>query len=148
RRALRDARSGLADRSLAVDYCGRNGRLRRTSHRALVPGGRLVCSIEHPIYTAPRRPGFGVDAQGNRSWPLDGYQREGERVTDWLAAGLVKPRRTLWTLVNLLTRRGLTLTPLHERAPTPAACGASPATAHGLPLPHVAIVSPRPDAGR
>ncbi len=24
---------------------------------ALVPGGRLVFSIEHPVYTAPRRPG-------------------------------------------------------------------------------------------
>ncbi|KAI0852855.1 hypothetical protein F5Y00DRAFT_155744 [Daldinia vernicosa] len=49
----------------------------------------LICSIEHPIYTAPSRPRFIVDEEtGSKSWPLDDYQKEGLRTTDWLAPGI------------------------------------------------------------
>lgn len=141
--ALPDAAFDLAYSSLAFHYVVHLDTLLRTIHRALVPGGRLVFSIEHPIYTAPRRPGFVVDAQGNRSWPLDGYQREGERVTDWLAPGVVKQHRTLGTLVNLLIRSGFTLTHLDEWAPTPGQVDALPALDEERDRPMMAIVDAR-----
>ena len=65
--ALPNAAFDLAYSSLAFHYVAHLDTLLRTIHRALVPGGRLVFSIEHPIYTAPRQPGFVVDAQGNRA---------------------------------------------------------------------------------
>ena len=56
-------------------------------HHALVPGGRLVFSMEHPIYTAPTHPGWSIDARGRKAWPVDRYLVEGPRTTDWLVKG-------------------------------------------------------------
>ncbi|KVE81771.1 SAM-dependent methyltransferase [Burkholderia cepacia] len=139
--ALPDAAFDLAYSSLAFHYIADLDTLFRTLHRALVPGARLVFSIEHPVYTAPRRPGFVVDAQGNRSWPLDGYQREGERVTDWLAPGVVKQHRTLGTLVNLLIGSGFTLTHLDEWGPTQEQVDALPALDEERDRPMMALVA-------
>ncbi|KWF33742.1 SAM-dependent methyltransferase [Burkholderia diffusa] len=139
--ALPDAAFDLAYSSLAFHYIARLDTLLRTIHRALAPGARLVFSIEHPIYTAPRRPGFVVDAHGARSWPIDGYQREGERVTDWLAPGVVKQHRTLGTLVNLLIESGFTLTHLNEWGPTPEQLAAMPALEEERDRPMMAIVA-------
>ncbi|WP_175864628.1 class I SAM-dependent methyltransferase [Burkholderia cepacia] len=141
--ALPDTAFDLAYSSLAFHYIADLDTLFRTLHRALVPGGRLVFSIEHPVYTAPRRPGFVVDAQGNRSWPLDGYQREGERVTDWLAPGVVKQHRTLGTLVNLLIGSGFTLTHLDEWGPTQEQVDALPALDEERDRPMMALVAAR-----
>ncbi|MGH6880247.1 MAG: class I SAM-dependent methyltransferase, partial [Hypericibacter sp.] len=52
----------LAYSSLAFHYIENLERLLTPIHEALVPGGRLVFSVEHPIYTAPRAPGWSVDA--------------------------------------------------------------------------------------
>ena len=43
---------------------------------------------------APRNPGWITDADGSKSWPLDSYQMEGERITHWLAEGVIKQHRT------------------------------------------------------
>lgn len=100
--------------SLAFHYIENLPGLFAAIHRALVPDGRLVFSIEHPILTAPSRQGFRTDAEGWRHWPLDGYQNEGPRVTDWLAKGVVKQHRTIGTLLNLLIESGFALAHLDE----------------------------------
>src|SRR5262245_50117159 len=82
--ALTPATFDLAYSALALHYIRDLERLLAEVHRALVPGGSLVASIEHPIFTAPRKPGWSVD-QGRKSWPIDSYQDEGPRSTDWLA---------------------------------------------------------------
>jgi hypothetical protein len=56
---------------------------------ALVPGGALVFSVEHPIFMAPSNPRF-IDDDGRTVWPLDQYLVEGRRETNWLAPGVVK----------------------------------------------------------
>ena len=43
--------------SLTLHYLEGLKALFAEAHRALVPGGRLIFSVEHPIYTAPNRPG-------------------------------------------------------------------------------------------
>ena len=78
-------------------------------HAALAAGGRLVFSMEHPIYMAPSHPRFALDAEGRRIWPIDRYLEEGPRQTDWLAKGVIKQHRTLGTTLNLLLRAGFTL---------------------------------------
>src|SRR6202035_5193682 len=50
----------LAYSSLALHYIEDLGRLLSEVHRALVPGGSLVFSAEHPIFTAPRDPGWSA----------------------------------------------------------------------------------------
>lgn len=108
----------LAYASLALHYIADLAGLLARVHRALRPGGALVASVEHPIYTAPKRPGWLLGADGGKSWPVDGYLTEGPRRTDWLAPGVVKQHRAVGTYVSLLLGAGFTLTHLEEWGPT------------------------------
>lgn len=94
--------------------------------QALKPGGRFVFSVEHPIMTAPRHQKWGQDESGLPVWPVGAYLDEGERVTDWLAEGVVKQHRTLATYLNLLIGLGLSLRHVEEWGPTPEQIAAEP----------------------
>ena len=100
--------------SLALHYLKDLPGLLAKVQRALPPGGDLVFSAEHPIYTAPRRPGFSEIADGRRLWPIDGYLDEGPRRTDWLAKGVLKQHRTMATYLNLLLELGFALRRIEE----------------------------------
>jgi SAM-dependent methyltransferase len=123
---LPEAAFDLVYSSLVLHYVARLDGLLATLHRALVPGGSFVFSTEHPIYTAPSRPGWQSDSDGRRVWPVDGYGVEGPRVTDWLAKGVVKQHRTIGTLLTLLLRSGFTLTAIEEWRPLEAQIAADP----------------------
>jgi SAM-dependent methyltransferase len=108
----------LAYSSLAFHYIGDLQGLLARVHAALVPGGRLVFSVEHPIFTAPSRPGWSIDATGHRTWPVDAYLEEGPRSTDWLASGVIKQHRTIATYLRLLLRFGFFLLDIEEFGPS------------------------------
>ena len=103
----------LAYSSLALHYIENLEGLLAGMRAALVPGGGLIFSVEHPIFTAPANPGWSVDAAGRKIWPVDGYLDEGPRKTDWLAEGVIKQHRTIGTYVNLLIRSGFSLSHDH-----------------------------------
>lgn len=115
--------------SLTLHYLENLDRLLSQVHQALVPGGHLVFSAEHPIYTAPSAPGWSINAAGGKVWPIDSYLEEGPRSTDWLAKGVIKRHRTLATYLNLLLRLGFTLRHLEEWRPTDAQIAAQPSLA-------------------
>jgi ubiquinone/menaquinone biosynthesis C-methylase UbiE len=71
---LSEASFDLAYSSLTFHYIEDLARLLVTVHRALVLGGGLVFSIEHPIYMAPAHPDWLTDAEGRKTWPVNGYQ--------------------------------------------------------------------------
>ena len=104
--------------SLAFHYIKDFAGLLRNIRQALKPGGRLIFSIEHPIYMAPRQPEWLVDAGGGKVWPLNAYQIEGPRVTNWLAEGVVKQHRTLGTTLNLLIKSGFVIAHVEEWSPS------------------------------
>lgn len=81
-----------------------------------MPGGRLVFSVEHPIYTAPTDPRWCVDAAGRKAWPVDRYLAEGPRSTDWLTRGVIKQHRTVAGYLTL--RVGLAISHVEEWGPT------------------------------
>jgi SAM-dependent methyltransferase len=108
----------LAYSSLALHYIADLAGLLAVVHRALRPGGSLVFSVEHPIFTAPTHPGWSGNAEGRRTWPVDAYLAEGPRSTDWLAKGVIKRHRMLATYLNLLLRLGFALTHVEEWGPT------------------------------
>jgi SAM-dependent methyltransferase len=126
---LSPASLDLVYSSLALHYVADLPGLLEKVHAALVPGGRFVFSAEHPIYTAPSRPQWVVDASGNKTWPIDNYLVEGPRMTDWLAKGVVKQHRLIGTYVSLLLKAGFTLTHLEEWRPTDAQIAANPSLA-------------------
>ncbi|HYD08112.1 MAG TPA: class I SAM-dependent methyltransferase [Reyranella sp.] len=107
---LPDASFDLAYSSLTLHYLENLAGLFATLHRALVPGGALVFSAEHPLYTEP-----GPD-----------YLDEGPRTTDWLAKGVVKQHRTLATYLNLLIAAGFAVRRVEEWGPTREEIAAHP----------------------
>ncbi|QKC88225.1 class I SAM-dependent methyltransferase [Mesorhizobium sp. NZP2234] len=133
----------LAYSSLALHYVEDVARLFRTVHQALSPGGHFVFSTEHPIYMAPTKPGWVVDAEGRRTWPVDRYLVEGPRKTDWLAKGVVKHHRTIGTTLNALIKSGFTIGHVEEFRPTDAQVAARPELAEELERPMFLLVSAR-----
>jgi SAM-dependent methyltransferase len=115
---LPQASFDLAYSSLAFHYLENLEALLATVHHALKPGGWLVFSAEHPLLTAPSRPGWVADTEGRKTWPVDSYLIEGPRTTDWLAKGVVKQHRTIGAYFNLLVRLGFVVTHVEEWGPT------------------------------
>ena len=147
RLALPTGSFDLAYSSLALHYIENLGSLLDGVHRALVPGGRLVFSVEHPLYTAPSRPGWVEDGSGYKTWPLDRYLEEGPRSTDWLAKGVIKQHRTIGTILNLLLERGFMLARVEEWGPTDAQIAAHPEWAVERQRPPFLLVSARRTTG-
>jgi SAM-dependent methyltransferase len=133
----------LAYSSLAFHYIEDLSGLLEKIHRALVPGASLVFSIEHPIYMAPRNPDWLIDANGRKSWPVDSYQHEGPRVTNWLADGVVKQHRTMGTLLNQLIAAGFAIAHVQEWGPTDAELAERPELAEERERPMMLLVSAR-----
>jgi SAM-dependent methyltransferase len=131
----------LAYSSLALHYVRNLEALMARVHAALVPRGKLVFSVEHPIFTAPANPGWSVDAEGRRTWPVDGYLDEGPRTTEWLTPGVVKQHRTIATYLNLLLRSGFALSHIDEWGPTEEQIAAQPRWADERQRPPFLIVA-------
>lgn len=117
---------GLVYSSLAFHYLEDLQGLIARVHQALSRGGRLVFSVEHPLFTAPSVPGWVEQTDGRKVWPLDGYLKEGPRSTDWLAKGVIKRHRTVGTYVMMLLQAGFTLAHLEEWVPSEAQIAARP----------------------
>ena len=138
---LPEASFDFAYSSLALHYVERFEALVTTVHRALVAGARFVFSIEHPIYMAPTRPGWSVDADGRRTWPIDRYLIEGPRTTNWLTEGVIKQHRTMGTTLNTLIVAGFTIRHVQEWAPTTEQIAGHPEWAEELDRPTFLLVA-------
>jgi SAM-dependent methyltransferase len=134
---------GLAYSSLAFHYIADAARLFAAIHRALIPGGHLVFSTEHPILMAPSRQGWIKGDDGSRVWPLDHYAVEGPRVTDWLAPGVVKHHRRIGTTLNLLIAAGFVIGQVEEFCPTDAQIAERPALAEERDRPTFLLIAAR-----
>jgi SAM-dependent methyltransferase len=137
------AKFDLAYSSLALHYIGNLGGLLATLHDALVPGGRLVFSVEHPIFTAPARPGWIEDSEGRRTWPVDGYLVEGPRTTNWLAKGVTKWHRPVGRYLTLLLRHGFTISHVEEWGPDDSQIAARPEWADERHRPPFLLIAAR-----
>jgi ubiquinone/menaquinone biosynthesis C-methylase UbiE len=112
--------------SLALHYIENLSGLISQVHRSLVPGGALVFSVEHPIFTAPSEPNWSINAAGCKVWLIDGYLDEGPRSTNWLARGVIKQHRTLATYINMLIGLGFSILHIEEWGPTEEQIAAQP----------------------
>ena len=108
----------LAVSSLAMHYVEHYANAVARVAQCLVPGGRFVFSVEHPICTALPSQQWVRDSDGNPlHWPVDAYRNEGPRSTKWFVDGVVKYHRTVETYVNVLLDCGLCLRRLLEPEP-------------------------------
>lgn len=120
------AQYDVAFSSLAVHYLADFDDFCARVRRALTPAGCFVFSMEHPVYAARANPESVLDARGHPVAAVDEYLREGERVTDWIAQGVVKHHRLISTVIMTLMRHGLRLSAIDEWAPSDADIAAHP----------------------
>jgi 2-polyprenyl-3-methyl-5-hydroxy-6-metoxy-1,4-benzoquinol methylase len=108
--------------SLAFHYVHDYAGLVERIVRWLRPGGVLVYSTEHPIFTARATPdGWVLNSAGARTaWAIDHYAEEAVREHSWFVSGVRRYHRTLATLLNVLIDRGLTIERVVESTPSAA----------------------------
>ncbi len=121
--------------SLALHYVRELPRLLSMVTESLVPGGSIVFSVGHPIFSAPTTQKFTTNENGDRVWPLDNYLVEGRRVTSWFVDGIVKEHRTVATYVNSVIDAGLVLDRIVEWGPSADEVEALPELADDLHRP-------------
>jgi 2-polyprenyl-3-methyl-5-hydroxy-6-metoxy-1,4-benzoquinol methylase len=121
------ARFDLVVSVLALHYVDDYRRLVARIAEWLVPGGVVVYSTEHPIFTA-RLPddGWVRGEAGRRRWALNDYTHEGVRDETWFVPGVRKVHRTLATLMNGLTDAGLVIERVVEPMPSEEWLGRHP----------------------
>jgi 2-polyprenyl-3-methyl-5-hydroxy-6-metoxy-1,4-benzoquinol methylase len=108
--------------SLAVHYVADFDRLLTTIRGALVRGGALVFSTEHPLYAVRAEPEF----DGSGAFRLKDYLVEGERTSDWVVKGVIKHHRVISTMIRALHRAGFSLADIEEWGPSDALIAAQP----------------------
>jgi SAM-dependent methyltransferase len=140
---LVEASFDLVYSCLALHYVDDLYGLLKNIHRTMVAGAHFVFSIEHPIYTAPMRPRWLLDADGGKTWPVDHYLVEGPRTTDWLAAGVIKQHRTIGTTLNLLVRTGFKIGHVEEWTPTDEQIATQPELAEERDRPMFLLIAAR-----
>lgn len=140
---LPEAAFDLVYSALTFHYVEDFRRLARMIHTALVPGGDLVFTVEHPIFMAAAHPHWITDEDGRKTWPVDSYSLEGERRTDWFAKGVLKYHRTLGTTLNTLIDAGFELRRVEEFAPTREQIEQVSELAEELERPMLLLVSAR-----
>ena len=129
--------------SLALHYVEKLDRLMSIVCRSLAPGGSLVFSVEHPIFTAPSAPNWSTNSAGRKIWPVDSYLDEGPRKRDWLTQGVIKHHRILATYINMLVRIGFAISHVEEWGPTPDQIAATPAWADARQRPPFLLIAAR-----
>lgn len=130
--------------SLAFHYVKNLEKLINTLSKALVPKSHLVFSMEHPIYTAPSNPKW-TKVNDNTIWPLNHYQIEGGRTTNWLDGEIHKQHRTLGTIINTLVESGFIIKHVEDWKPSIKQLEEHPEWSGELDRPWFLIVSAQRD---
>ena len=113
-------------------------------HRWLKPGGILVYTVEHPVFTAYGSQDWYYGPDGEiLHFPVDNYYIEGQRDAVFLGEHVVKYHRTLTTYLEGLLARGFTLLHVREPQPTEEMVRTIPGMADELRRPMMLIVSAR-----
>lgn len=107
--------------SLAFHYVDDYAAVVERIARWLVPGGVMVYSTEHPVFTArATTDGWVVDGAGTRrGWGIDEYADEGVREHAWFIPRVRRYHRTVSTLLDGLIDSGLTIERVVESTPSP-----------------------------
>lgn len=110
-----DAQYDLIVSRFVIHYLSDIERLFEEVHRSLLPGGKFVFTVQHPLTTSS----FASKAEGERrgDWLVDDYFREGERSEPWISKTVVKHHRTTETYFTALAEAGFAVTALKEGKP-------------------------------
>jgi ubiquinone/menaquinone biosynthesis C-methylase UbiE len=128
---------------LALHYPDHLDEVLQELHKSLKPGGAFVFSVEHPVFTAPRHPGFHCDELTGRTyWPLNDYFDEGNRSVSWLGAKVKKQHHMLQTWFAEMLSAGFAVVGLNEWGATDEECRKHPNWPEGV-SPRFMVISAR-----
>lgn len=104
--------------SLAIHYIEDFTKLAKNIAKWLTPGGQLIFSVEHPIFTAEGTQDWTYDHTGVIAhFPVDNYFYEGKRTAHFLGTDVTKYHRTLTTYLDDLLTNGFRLERIVEPMP-------------------------------
>lgn len=104
--------------SLAIHYVEDFTKLAKNIAKWLTPGGQLIFSVEHPIFTAEGTQDWTYDPTGAIAhFPVDNYFYEGKRTAHFLGTDVTKYHRTLTTYLDDLLTNGFRLERIVEPMP-------------------------------
>ena len=113
-----DASFDVVLSSLAFHYAADFPVLVRNIGRWLRPGGKLIFSVEHPVFTAYGSQDWYYDENGNiLHFPVDNYYLEGKRDAVFLGERVTKYHRTLTAYLGTLLENGFQLQRVVEPKP-------------------------------
>ncbi len=100
---------------MALHYVADLGQVLRACRACLVPGGRMVFTVVHPLITS--HDARASSSEPRQNWVVDEYFNAGPRSQQWLGAQTVWYHRTIEDYVTELRNAGLALVNLSECAP-------------------------------
>lgn len=104
--------------SLAFHYIENYEEIVDKIHKLLKPGGYLVFSAEHPVFTAEGSQDWYYDENGKiLHFPVDNYYYEGKRNAVFLGEPVTKYHRTFTTYISVLLKKGFRLVDVEEPQP-------------------------------
>ncbi|WP_314060039.1 class I SAM-dependent methyltransferase [uncultured Vagococcus sp.] len=127
--------------SLAFHYVEDFHQIVTQVKRLLVPQGKFVFSVEHPVYTAEGRQEWCYDEGQLKHWPVDNYYIEGSRQSHFLGQDIVKYHKTLTTYLNTLLVNEFTLKQVVEPQPSQDKLAQIPEMKEELRRPMMLLVS-------
>jgi SAM-dependent methyltransferase len=110
----------------------------------LMPGGRFVFSVEHPVITSCDR-GW-PEGTRRQDWIVDDYHAAGRRVTRWLGGEVVKYHRTIEDHFVALRQAGFSVDALSEARPERERFAEQETYARRMRIPLFLIVAARKPA--
>lgn len=104
--------------SLAFHYVADYELLIKKIYRMLKPGGNLIFTVEHPVFTAYGKQDWYYNEEGEiLHFPVDNYYYEGKRTAIFLGEKVTKYHRTLTTYLNTLLANGFVINQVVEPQP-------------------------------
>ena len=101
--------------SLAFHYVADYEILVKKIYRILKSGGKLVFTVEHPVFTAYGTQDWHYNEKGEiLHFPVDNYYYEGKRTAVFLGEKVTKYHRTLTTYLNTLLSNGFIINHIVE----------------------------------
>jgi SAM-dependent methyltransferase len=100
---------------LALHYIENLDGVLHQIRRCLIPEGRFIFSVEHPVLTSSDK----ALPPGNvrQDWIVDNYFKIGQRVTCWMGEPVVKYHRTVEDYFDSLQKAGFVIEDLREGNP-------------------------------